>query len=99
MTEAIDDARHELRDALRAARAALSRARVVATREELNALQRQALSGELGPEMRRLARRVAEGGTTWAAVFDGTSPDADLSSNHVTRMADTHAPELRRRVR
>ena len=99
MTEAIDAARRELRDTLRTARAALTRARPVASDDEVTALQRQALSGELGPEMRRLARRVAEGGTTWAAVFDGTSPDADLTRAHVTRMADTHGPELRRRVR
>ena len=99
MTEAIDAARRELRDALRTARAALAGARHVATDDELAALQRQARSGGLGPEMRRLARRVAEGGTTWAAVFDGTSADAELIRTHVARMADTHAPELRRRLR
>ena len=99
MNEAIDAARRELRDVLRTARAALTRTRVGASDDELAALQRQALSGELGPDMRRLARRVAEGGATWAAVFDGTSADADLTRAHATRMADTHGPELRRRLR
>ncbi len=99
MTEAIDAARRELRDTLRTARAALTCARQGVSNDGVTTLQRQALSGELGPEMRRLARRVAEGGTTWAAVFDGSSHHADLSRAHVTRMADTHGPELRRRVR
>ena len=50
MTEAIDAARGELRDVLRAARAVLATARAhTPSAEELTALQRQALSGELGP--------------------------------------------------
>jgi hypothetical protein len=99
MNEAIDAARRELLAALRTARAALTRARVGASDEELAALQRQALGGELGPEMRRLAHRVADGSTTWAAVIDGSSPDADLTRAHVTRMVAVHGSELRRRVR
>lgn len=98
MSDAIDAARRELLVALRTARTALTHARFRATDEELAALQRQALSGELGPEMRRLAHRVADGSTTWSAVFEATSPDADLTRAYITRMAAAHGSELRRRV-
>ena len=49
--------------------------------------------------MRTLAERVQAGATTWAAVFDGTSPDVDLARSHVARMAETHGPRLRGQVR
>ena len=62
-------------------------------------LQRQALSGALGADMRTLAERVRAGSTTWAEVFDGTSPDVDLARGHVGRMAEAHGPQLRRQVR
>jgi hypothetical protein len=99
MNETVDAARRELRDALGTARAALTRVRAGTSDEHVSVLQRQALSGEVGPELRRVARRVAEGSTTWAAVFDGTSPDVDLIRAHVSRMAGAHGPELRRRIR
>ena len=66
---------------------------------ETAALQGQALGGTLGADMRTLAERVQAGATTWAAVFDGTSPDVDLARSHVARMAETHGPRLRGQVR
>jgi hypothetical protein len=53
----------------------------------------------LGADMRTLAERVRAGATTWADVFDGTSPDVDLTRSHVARMAEVHGPQLRGQVR
>jgi hypothetical protein len=100
VNEPVDAARHELHDALAATRATLARARVVPLPQaELDALQRQALSGRLGPELRHLAERVADGATSWAAVFDGSAPDTDLARAHVVRMAAVHGPRLLGRLR
>lgn len=61
------------------ARAALDAAkiRLAPTREETEELQRQARSGELGDDMRGLARHIDAGRTSWAEVFDGSSPYAE----------------------
>ena len=94
------DARHaELREALGALRLALDAARARRRTDETVALQRQALSGALGADMRTLAERVQGGATTWAEVFDGTSPDVDLARSHVARMAERYGPQLRGQVR
>jgi hypothetical protein len=98
MTAGEDAARAELREALGALRLALDVARARRRTDETAALQRQALSGALGGDMRTLAERVRAGATTWAEVFDGTSPDVDLARSHVGRMAEAHGPELRRQV-
>ena len=99
MTARVDAAQAELRDALGALRLALDAARVRRRTDETAALQRQALSGMLGADMRTLAERVRAGATTWAEVFDGTSPDVDLARGHVARMAEVHGPRLRGQVR
>ncbi|MBP2471742.1 hypothetical protein JOF53_000614 [Crossiella equi] len=57
------------------------------TREELAALQREALRGELGPDMQRIARQVEDGRDTWQSVFTGTSPLTALLRGHLDRMA------------
>ena len=56
------------------------------SRESLDALQAAALRGELGDDMRDLARRVETGRDSWRAVFDGTSPNAHLLQGHLDRM-------------
>ncbi|MGO1057261.1 hypothetical protein [Crossiella sp. CA198] len=56
------------------------------TREELAALQQAALRGELGDDMRSIARRVDDGQDTWQSVFNGTSPAAGLLRGHIDRM-------------
>ena len=89
----------ELGEALAALRRDLAAARARRRTDETAALQRQALSGVLGADMRTLAARVRAGTTTWAEVLDGTSPDLDLARNHVARMAAAHGPQLRGRVR
>jgi len=99
MAARVDAAHDELREALGALRLALDAARARRRTDETAALQRQALSGVLGADMRTLAERVRAGATTWAAVFDGTSPDVDLTRSHVARMAGVHGPQLRGQVR
>ena len=99
MAARVKAAHAELREALGALRLALDAARARRRTDETAALQRQALSGALGPDMRTLAERVRAGATTWAEVFDGTSPDVDLARSHVARMAEAHGPRLRGQVR
>jgi len=99
MTARADAAHAELREALGALRLALDAARARRRTDETAALQRQALRGVLGADMRTLAERVRAGATTWAAVFDGTSPDVDLTRSHVARMAEVHGTQLRGQVR
>ena len=93
-----DAAYADLREALGALRLALDAARARRRTDETAGLQRQALSGALGADMRTLAERVRAGTTTWAEVFDGTSPDVDLARSHVARMAEAHGPQLRRQI-
>jgi hypothetical protein len=99
MTARADAAHAELHEALGALRLALDAARARRRTDETAALQRQALSGLLGADMRTLAERVRAGATTWADVFDGTSPDVDLTRSHVARMAEVHGPQLRGQAR
>jgi hypothetical protein len=56
------------------------------TEEERRALQEAALRGDLGADMRTLARRVDSGEDTWDAIFAGESPYADLLGGHLDRM-------------
>ena len=98
MAARVDAAHTELREALGALRLALDAAQTRRRTDETAALQRQALSGALGADMRTLAERVRAGATAWAEVFDGTSPDVDLARSHVARMAEAHGPGLRRSV-
>ncbi|HET9996986.1 MAG TPA: hypothetical protein VFQ17_05695 [Nocardioides sp.] len=99
MTARAEAAHAELREALGALRLALDAARARRRTEKTADLQRQALGGVLGADMRTLAARVRAGATTWADVFDGTSPDVDLTHSHVARMAQVHGPLLREQVR
>jgi hypothetical protein len=98
MTARADAAHADLREALGALRLALEAARARRRTDETAVLQRQASSGALGADMHTLAERVRAGATTWAEVFDGTSPDVELARSHVARMAETHGPELRRQL-
>lgn len=56
------------------------------TEEERRALQQAALRGDLGDDMRTLARRVDSGQDNWDAVFSGQSPNAELLRGHLDRM-------------
>jgi len=87
----------ELRATMAHARAALDRVRAepVLTPEERRRLQADALAGTLGPDMQRLARHVEAGETSWAEVFDGSSPYAGLAATHLDRMIATHADRVR----
>ena len=98
MTASVDAAHTELRESLGALRLALDAARAGRRTSETSALQHQALSGALGADMRTLAEKVRAGATTWADVFEGTTPDVDLARTHVARMAETHGPRLRGQV-
>ena len=98
MSARTDTALTELREALGALRLSLDASRARRQQDDWAALQRQALSGALGADMRTLAERVRAGATTWAEVLDATSPDVDLARSHVARMAEAHGPDLRRQV-
>ena len=98
MNAGVDSAHADLCEALATLRLALAAARARRRTDETAALQRQALSGALGADMRSLAERVRAGVTTWAEVIDGTSPDVDLARTHVARMAEVHGSSLRGRV-
>ncbi|MGX7825681.1 hypothetical protein ACTG9Q_11370 [Actinokineospora sp. 24-640] len=65
------------------------------TREELQALQDAARRGELGGDMRELARRVERGQDSWQAIFSGASPHADLLRGHVERMVEENREAIR----
>ena len=92
----LDQARAQLQDTIAATRSHLeaSRARLAPTREELEQLQREAASGRLGPDMRRLAGLVAAGRTSWLDVFDGSSPHAQLLAGHLAAMGERYAPAV-----
>jgi hypothetical protein len=60
------------------------------TEQERQALQDAALRGELGDDMRRLARYVDNGEDSWDAIFSGRSPNRDLLQGHLERMITQH---------
>jgi hypothetical protein len=60
------------------------------TDEERRALQEAALRGDLGDDMRTLARRVDAGEDSWDAIFSGQSPHSDLLRGHLDRMISEH---------
>ena len=98
--EAIDAAWRELRSTLTHARAALDRVRSEPTTspDERRELQRRALTGELGPDLQRLARHVEAGATSWPEVFEGVPPYTDLLRGHLDRMVADHGESVRRRI-
>jgi hypothetical protein len=79
----------ELRSTMTNARTALDRvrSRPVHTPEERDQLGRDAASGALGREMQELAQRIERRETSWAEVFEGTSPYAALLHEHLGTMA------------
>jgi hypothetical protein len=93
----LDRARAELRSTMTHARVALEAARLrsAPSREELDQLQEDSRSGQLGPDMQRLAGHVAAGETAWSAVFDGTSPYKELLRGHLTAMGEQFAEPAR----
>jgi hypothetical protein len=58
------------------------------TAQEQRALQEAALRGDLGDDMRRLARLVENGEDSWDAVFRGESPNKELLRGHLDRMIE-----------
>lgn len=95
--DAIAAAREELQRTIASARQVLDRERAtpVHTPEERAQLQRDALSGLLGPDMQRLAQHIEQGEESWPEVFDGTAPHAHLLSGHLERMTQEHAETIR----
>lgn len=81
------------RAALADARAhlALVAATPVHSPEERQQLDDDAASGRLGPEMREIADRVASRETSWAEVFEGSSPYSDLLLPHLSAMGERYA--------
>ena len=86
--DAIRNAFRELNATIAEARRELERfkERNKPTDEEISELHRLARSGELGEDMRELARLVDAGEDSWQAVFSGESPNRDLLHAHLDRM-------------
>lgn len=89
LDDQVQAAKAELGQAIAQARQDLARFRREnqPTDEERQALQDASLRGELGEDMRELARRVERGQDTWEAIFSGDSPNAGLLRGHLDRMA------------
>ncbi len=68
------------------------------TAQEQQAMQQAALRGELGDDMRELARKIDRGEDCWEAVFEGRSPNLDLLRGHLTRMAEQHREAIRENI-
>jgi hypothetical protein len=88
----------ELQSTISNARTELDRvrSRPVLNAEERRELHWQALSGVLGRDMQALARHVDAGETSWGEVFEGSSEYSHLLEEHVSRMANEHADDVRR---
>jgi hypothetical protein len=93
-------ARDELRDAMEQAMRDLARFEREnrPTAEEQRALQDAALRGDLGADMRTLARRVDTGEDSWDAIFSGRSPHADLLRGHLERMIAENRDAIREAI-
>ena len=98
-----------IEERMRAAKAALGEAMEEAVRElarferenrpteqERQALQEAALRGELGDDMRTLARRVDAGEDSWDAIFAGESPNTELLRGHLDRMIEANREAIAR---
>jgi capsule polysaccharide export protein KpsE/RkpR len=68
------------------------------TAQEQQAMQQAALRGELGDDMRELARKIERGEDNWNAVFEGRSPNVDLLQGHLNRMAQQHREAIRESI-
>jgi len=69
-------------------------ARPLLSDEEREALEKQAESGALGPQMKELVGRIRDGEDTWEAVFAGESPHAALLQGHLTALVAEHQDDL-----
>lgn len=69
-------------------------ARPLLSDEEREALEKQAGSGALGPQMKELVGRIRDGEDTWEAVFAGESPHASLLQGHLTALVEEHMDDL-----
>ena len=65
------------------------------TAEDTRALQEAAASGDLGFDLEELARLIDEGRDSWAAVFSGQSPNADLLRGLLERTFEENADSVR----
>ncbi|MEN3612256.1 hypothetical protein [Plantactinospora sp. ZYX-F-223] len=68
------------------------------TEEERRALQEAALRGDLGDDMRTLARLVEAGEEDWDRIYSGESPNAGLLRGHLDRMVAEHRDDIVRAI-
>ncbi|GAA3754423.1 hypothetical protein GCM10022225_44010 [Plantactinospora mayteni] len=68
------------------------------TEEEHRAFQEAALRGDLGDDMRTLARLVEAGEDDWDRIYSGESPNAGLLRGHLDRMVEEHRDEIVRAI-
>ncbi|MGN0063569.1 MAG: hypothetical protein ACI379_04950 [Nocardioides sp.] len=68
----------------------------VHTPEERREFHEDALSGRLGPDMKRLAQHVEDGDTSWGEVFEGTTEYAELLHGHLDTMEERYAEDWKR---
>ena len=64
------------------------------TDEEREALEKQAASGKLGPEMKELVGKIQKGEDSWEAVFAGESANASLLQGHLTKLVADNIEEI-----
>ncbi len=95
--DALAAAKLELQETIATARVMLDRRRAtpVHTPAQRDELHRDALSGTLGKDMRRLAEHIENGEETWGDVFEGIAPHGELFLGHLERMEEEHAEEIR----
>lgn len=68
------------------------------TEQERRALQEAALRGDLGDDMRQLARLVDRGQDSWDAIFSGESPNRELLRGHLDRMIAANSEAIVRAI-
>lgn len=68
------------------------------TEEERRALHEAALRGDLGDDMRTLARRIEAGEDDWDAVFSGRSPNDELLREHLENMIEANRDAITRAI-
>ena len=66
--------------------------------QDRRALHEAALRGELGHDMRRLARYIENGEDSWDAVFSGRSPHGELLRGHLERMIERNRDAIAQAV-
>lgn len=69
-------------------------ARPLLSDDERKALEEQAASGSLGPEMKEAAAAVQAGEDSWEALFAGESPRSALLTAHLGKVLEDNLEDI-----